>query len=268
MEPARNNFYRNRRDARDSRRRSRRAVSVFAVPPWFIPSPFLLKAEDPDERKVGFTATRRFRTLVLFLALAASVVVVWVFEIGPLLSGRLPPSRAAAHLANPPAAPEPVGSRILFDGLLAGVRDGTPFDEGEHPYLHLLGRVERSGKEALPGQGTDVDYRALLKDPDHFRGRTLRVAGLLLQSDPIRLDRPVSGREWVHRTWLVDPGGDEGYVADLLERPAFAPRSLIAVDGIFLKLGTYEGKRGPRQVPFLLAREAVPVNESGTRESR
>jgi len=226
--------------------------SVSSVSPWCI-SPGL-------EQKAGFTSTRRFRVLVISLAVVVSITAVWVFEIGPLLSGKLPVSRAEP--APVKEEPDAGAAHIPFDGLLAEVKDGTPFGEADRSYLHLLGRLEGSRKEALPGKGRRVAYQKLLDAPALYRGQSLRVAGLYVHSDPIRLESPVSGREWVHRTWLVDPAGNEGWVVDLLERPAFDLRSIVSVDGIFLKLAAYEGRKGPIQAPFLLGREAVLLKKA------
>ncbi len=228
-------------------------ASVSPVSPWCV-SPRLAE-------RAGFTSTRQFRFLVIGLALAVSLVVVWIFEIGPLLSGRLPPSMAEHRHAAPAPAPEVDTARIPFDGILEAVEDGTPFDEADRSYRHLLGCLERAGKETLPGKGRRVGYRKLLEAPSLYRGQSLRVAGLYVHSDPIRIGAPVSGREWVHRTYLVDPGGDEGYVVDLLERPAFELRSLVSVDGVFLKLAAYQGRKGPIRAPFLLGREALSLKK-------
>jgi len=193
------------------------------------------------------------------LALAVSLLVVWVFEIGPLLSGKLPVTRAEPTPVKD--EPDAGAAHIPFDGLLTDVKDGTPFGEVDRSYLHLLGLLERSEKEALPGKGRRVGYQKLLEAPSLYRGQSLRIAGLYVHSDPIRLDTPVSGREWVYRTWVVDPAGNEGWVVDLLERPAIELRSIVSVDGIFLKLAAYEGKKGPIQAPFLLGRQAVLVEK-------
>src|SRR6185369_3222292 len=123
------------------------------VSPWCV-SPRL-------EERAGFTTTRRFRVLMIGLVLAVSLLVVWVFEIGPLLSGKLPVTRAEPT----PVKDEPdVGAaHIPFDGLLTDVKDGTPFGEVDRSYLHLLGLLERSEKEALPGKGRRVGYQKLLE---------------------------------------------------------------------------------------------------------
>ena len=99
-----------------------------------------------DERKAGFTATRQFRVLVMGLALAVSVLVVWIFEIGPMLSGRSVPRAAARPIESPQHSPEDGGRAVIpFHGVLNSVEDGTPPDEGDGTYLHLLGCLERAG---------------------------------------------------------------------------------------------------------------------------
>jgi hypothetical protein len=50
-------------------------------------------------------------------------------------------------------------------------------------------------------------------------------------------------------------------VVDLIEPPRMAYRSLVACDAVFLKLGTYEGRKGPVQAPLFLGRAAVRVEE-------
>jgi hypothetical protein len=49
--------------------------------------------------------------------------------------------------------------------------------------------------------------------------------------------------------------GNEGFVVDLQESPGELPsKSVVSMEAVFLKLGTYEGKLGPVQAPLFLGK--------------
>ena len=96
-----------------------------------------------------------------------------------------------------------------------------------------------------------------------LRGQPVRVTGLFLKSAPIRLDTAIGGVEWVYRTYLCSSDGNEGYVFDLLEPPGdLEPRrTVVSVEGVFFKMATYEGARGPVKAPLFLGRSLRLMSE-------
>ena len=62
---------------------------------------------------------------------------------------------------------------------------------------------------------------------------------------------------FIHRTYLGPTcAGDEGYVVGpARSRPGeLASRTLVGMDAVFFKLGTYEGQKGPVQAPLFLGK--------------
>jgi hypothetical protein len=95
-----------------------------------------------------------------------------------------------------------------------------------------------------------------------MRGETVKILALFLTSNPIRVDAAPGGVNFIHRTYLSDLSGSEGYVVDLLEPPGdLAKKTLVGLDAVFLKLATYEGKNGPVQAPLFLGKSLRTVKE-------
>jgi len=95
-----------------------------------------------------------------------------------------------------------------------------------------------------------------------MRGQTVKILALFLQSNPIRIDAAPGGVQFIHRTYLSDLSGSEGFVVDLLEPPGeLATRTLVGMEAVFFKLGTYEGKKGPVQAPLFLGKSLRTVKE-------
>lgn len=237
---------------------------------------------------IPFWAKREFRWLILFSLLTAACIGVLVFEIGPVMMNRRPVRRAVATASAKPSAPR----SILFDGMLDGVKDATPLPEedADAPYRYLLGYLRNVDQDTLAKQSRAIDYGRYFDAPDQVRGQVARVTGVLTKVDPFR---PEPGGEIVYRVYLVDGWASQAYVADLVEKPSIdtpdapAPRftrptvllsenapaekprvdapaasparPTVQVEGIFLKVATYESRGGPLQAPLLLGRTLRPV---------
>jgi hypothetical protein len=206
---------------------------------------------------IRFTETRAFRLLLLWGIVGASALLVAAVEVRPLLSAR----------AARPEPPDPVPEErvvVPFDGVLDGERDGAPLVPAGDGYLHVVSALDREAGVLLPPPARELKAAHLVRRPDAWRGDRVRLTGLFLGSTPIRLERPVTGREWIHRTYFSDPSGDQGFVADLLERPRVRTRGPARVDAVFLRTAEYEGRAGKLIAPLLLAREAIPLVENRT----
>ena len=85
----------------------------------------------------------------------------------------------------------------------------------------------------------------------------LRVTALYLDTKPIALEREEPGGvEFLYRCFLMDPSGNEGFVVDLVEPPPrLERRTLVTAEAVFVKIGAYEGGKGPVYAPQLVGRE-------------
>ena len=145
---------------------------------------------------------------------------------------------------------------VRFDGMLSKMKDSTPIDDRDEMYLHVVRRVAQgSASEKGSAKPLEIDYSFYSEMPDRLRGLTHKISALYLYSTPLRIAAEGGSVEWVYRTYLADWAMTQGYVVDLLEPPpALKERTPVRIDGVFLKLGTYEGGRGPVQAPFFVGR--------------
>jgi hypothetical protein len=222
-----------------------------------------MKAPLPPEFKPPFWATKDFRRLLLGGVVGLAVLGVLVFDVGPMLNNR--PSKAKK--VDPNAfVPQPLAAgqtrELKFEGVLEKAKDGTSIDDQDEPYQYLVRCLARMDAAQLAKDAKPVDYSYYSKMPVEMRGQTVKIMALFLTSNPIRVDAAPGGVNFIHRTYLMDLRGDEGYVVDLLERPPdLNSRSLVGLDAVFLKLGTYEAKKGAVQAPLFLGRGLHVVNE-------
>jgi hypothetical protein len=201
------------------------------------------------------------------VVMGLAVIGVLVFQIAPKLSER--PGKVA-KAADPgafvpkPAVPGAPGTptEMKFEGMLDKVKDGTPLDDQDSSYQYLVRSLSRMDAAQVSRDAKTVDYQYYSKMPVEMRGQTVKILALFLTSNPIRVDAAPGGVNFIHRTYLMDLRGDEGYVVDLLEAPADLPqRSLVAMDAVFLKLGTYEAKKGQVQAPLFVGKNLRLVKE-------
>jgi len=222
-----------------------------------------MKAPLPPGFKPPFWGTKDFRRLVLGVVLGLAVVGVLVFDIGPMLSNR--PSKVKkvdpnAFVPQPHVAGQP--REVKFEGVLEKAKDGTSIDDQDEPYQYLVRCMARMDAAQLTRDAKSVDYSYYSKMPVEMRGQTVKIMALFLTSNPIRVDAAPGGVNFIHRTYLMDLRGDEGYVVDLLERPPdLDSRSVVGLDAVFLKLGTYEAKKGTVQAPLFLGKGLHLVKE-------
>jgi hypothetical protein len=223
-----------------------------------------MKAPLPPDFKPPFWGTKDFRRLVLGGVLGLAVLGVLVFDIGPMLNSR--PARVKksdpnAFVPQPALAGQP--REVKFEGVPDKAKDGTSIDDQDEPYQYLVRCLARMDAAQLSKDAKSVDYPYYSKMPVELRGQTVKILALFLKSSPIRVDAAPGGVNFIHRTYLSDLSGSEGYVVDLLEPPAedLASRSLVGMDAVFLKLGTYEGKKGPVQAPLFLGKSLHLVKE-------
>jgi hypothetical protein len=206
---------------------------------------------------IPFWATRECRWLIAILVMAASTLLVLYFEILPGLEERLPKPPAPEDLAafplpDPRDPKDPVN--IRFGGLAGAVEDPTPIETIDTPYLALLDSLRESKPEAIAAEARTIAHALFLEAPERLRGRAFGVRSLWLEWRPVRLPGALRGAESVFRCFLVDPSGSDGAVVDVLEAPPrFEYRALVGFEGLFLRIASYEGRRGEVKAPHFLA---------------
>jgi hypothetical protein len=222
------------------------------------------KAPLPPNFKPPFWATKEFRLLLIVGVMGCSVLGVLIFDIGPMLTHG--PTKAAKKVDPNAFVPQPAtagGTReVKFEGILEKVKDGTSIDDQDESYQYLIRYLARAEAGQISKEAKTVEYPYYSKMPVEMRGQTVKIMALFLTSNPIRVDREPGGIKFIHRTYLTDLRGTEGYVVDLLEPPQqLEQRSLVSMDAVFLKLGTYEGKKGPVQAPLFVGKSLRFVKE-------
>jgi len=217
----------------------------------------------PPNVQTPWWATRETRRFILFGVLGLAVIGVIIFDIGPKLTQR--PTKVDKHDPNA-FVPQPLtpgsSATVRFEGVLTKAKDGTPIDDQDEPYQYLIRSLSRMDAALVAKDAKTVEYKYYSKMPVEMRGETVKILALFLTSNPIRIDAAPGGVKFIHRTYLMDLRGDEGYVVDLLEAPPDLPqRALVAMDAVFLKLGSYESKRGTVQAPLFVGKSLRTVKE-------
>lgn len=217
--------------------------------------------------KIRFWETREFRWLVLILIMAAAALVVLLFEIIPLMEERA--RRDTARVEHGIDAVLPA-ERIAIDpndarrtGMLAGVEDGTEIEHSSPQYRALVAYLRAAAPEAIAKEAAPVEHPLFTIAAESLRGRAVRITALYLDSFAIALDTKIGDIEFVYRAFLVDPSGNEGYVVDYIAPlPAIERRAPVETEALFFRLGTYEGKRGPKASPHFVGRELRVLPEA------
>jgi hypothetical protein len=223
-----------------------------------------MKTQLPSDYRPPTWATKEFRRLLLVGVMGCAVIGVLVVDIAPKFSQK--PTRAVKAPgpdAYVPQASAPGEIRpVKYEGVLAKVKDGTSIDDQDEPYQYLIRALARTEPAVLSKDARSVEYSYFTKLTDELRGQSTKILALFLQSNPIRVDGAPGGVNFIHRTYLMDLSGNEGFVVDLLEAPAqLEPRTLVGMDAVFLKLGTYESKKGTVQAPLFIGKSLHVVKE-------
>jgi hypothetical protein len=223
-----------------------------------------MKAPLPPNFQPPTWATKEFRRSLLLVLMGVAVIGWLVVDIAPRFTQK--PTRAAKAQDPNAFVPQPAAAgaarEVKFEGVLEKVKDGTPIDDQDESYQYLLRFLARAETAHLNKEAKSVDYSYYSKLPAELRGQTVKILALFLQSNPIRVDAAPGGVKFIHRTYLMDLSGNEGFVVDLVEPPGdLESRTLVGMDAVFLKLGTYESKKGSVQAPLFLGKGLHVVKE-------
>ena len=224
----------------------------------------MTKAPLPPDFQPPVWATPGFRRFILAAVMVPAVIAVLVFQIGPALNAR--PVRSEKHdpkaFVPQPRAEGTASGVVRFEGMLEKTKDGTSIDDQDEAYQYLIRSLSRMDATLVAKDSKSVEYKYYSKMPVEMRGETVKILALFLQSNPIRVDAAPGGVKFIHRTYLSDLSGAEGYVVDLLEPPGdLASRTLVGMEAVFLKLGTYEGRKGSVQAPLFIGKSLRTVKE-------
>ncbi len=177
-----------------------------------------------------------------------------------------PAVQEPAAEARPAQAPDtvppdavPVGARLAtaFEGALMDSQNGQDFAETPG-YRKLLESLSDFTPEQVAERARIyLDHASALREPDRWRGEFVRLRGLIISMEAIRLRTPIRGAIDVFRGTITDANGEEGAVFDVLERPPEFDyeRDVVEVEGVFYRTVRFENKRGGfREAPWLIAR--------------
>jgi hypothetical protein len=137
------------------------------------------------------------------------------------------------------------------------------------------------------------EYDEVMKDPAQFRGRFVRMRGLVASNfRAYKLRKPVDGRGDVYRGLMADTDGEHWVFFDLLDRPpqfrtmtekppgadiVFSNAEAVDVDGVLYRTVRYEKRGDPNDlkhdpprwvtVPWIIARTVVRCQPDEVRPS-
>ncbi len=206
-----------------------------------------------------FWGTREFRWLVGILVLAGTLVGVVAFEILPLQRS-LEQHASSLRPGDRDYLPRRRESRLPHDAELGRIldtcRDFTPVEAIDESYRALLWYLQKLPAPLLAEEALRVPHSLFAKSAKELRGKPFVVTALLIDWKPIALMPPEGDVEFAYRVYLLDPGGNEAYVVDLLEKlPAgLESKDLVRVEGLFWKLATYETRSSIVEAPMFQAR--------------
>jgi hypothetical protein len=195
--------------------------------------------------------------LVLLTRLAPIVLAFGLLEAG-------------TDAAAPQARAQEEGAPNLeaqFEGALVGVEDFVDFAEtpGYRRLLEMLAQYEPAEleKKAI-GR---LDFAQALSTPDRWRGRIMRLRGMVIGLETVRLWTPVGEAVDCYRAVITEPDGSEGAIVDFLEPPPplELEEDVVDVEAVFFRVVRIESKSGlPRYAPYLIARGLRRLDQAAT----
>ena len=153
----------------------------------------------------------------------------------------------------------PIETRLatLFEGALADSKNGEPFAE-TGGYVKLITSLAAYKPEEVSARATaDLDYAAVMRDPDRYRGDFVRVRAIIVGLEAHRLDRPIQGAIDVYRGVVAKADASEGVWFDMLERPpdVALKEDVVDLEGVFYRTVRFENAKGQMQeAPWLIVR--------------
>jgi hypothetical protein len=164
---------------------------------------------------------------------------------------------------------EPVDDE-RWEGTLAEAVDGQDFAETPG-YRRLLEIIGQMGEDELrQGAEQQLNIAEALAQPDAWRGKIVRLHGLVAWMQAVKLESPLGESEDVYRALVTQPDGTAGVAVDFLHPPPELgiQRDVIEVEGVFLRTVRYENKGGTHvEAPYLIARGLRRLDVDALRRS-
>jgi hypothetical protein len=166
-------------------------------------------------------------------------------------------------------APSPSGEDDpRYEGALRGVRDGEDFNETAG-YRRLLDVVSRYAPDELAGKvEAHLDMKAALADPATWRGRIVRVRGIVAGLTAERLASRLGGHVDVYRAFVWD--GESATAVDFLETPPplELERDLVEIEGVFFRTVAYTSRKDAvRVAPYVVGHSLRVLDPDGLARS-
>ena len=145
----------------------------------------------------------------------------------------------------------------LYQGAFMDAGNGDDFKEtpGYRELIRVL--KDHAPSTALGKAEALMDYRAVIDDPDRFRGDVVRFRGVAVQVIAQKLESSLWGLTDIYRGFVMENDGSECVVFDCPDRPPDVRlrRDLVEVEGIFYRTVRYEDQKGrQREIPYILAK--------------
>ncbi|MBL8861839.1 MAG: hypothetical protein JNK02_07480 [Planctomycetes bacterium] len=211
---------------------------------------FLTPREEPP-----FWRTPEFTRFMAIALVALGGAAAFLYSQRPIAAPPVPAAGVASPVpATATLSPEARAEResalaAAFEGALRDQADGEPLQHTTGS-RKLLEHVARFDPEDFTARvEARLDYMTAIRDPEAWRGRFVRIAGLVGQIWPEKLARPVLGRD---SSWKGQLGSGEEFgepsLLEFLERPfpQVALRDLekrpVEIEGIFYRMVTFDSE--------------------------
>ena len=162
--------------------------------------------------------------------------------------------------AEPSGPPLPPG--VDGEGL-SSIRDDTFFRAAEHEaWFHLFAWLQTTSEQQLETVvQANVSSLQLLRQMPAYRGRLVRVQGVVRRAGPIAAPDNEAGIRSYWQCWLQDAAGTAPIVVYALQMPAGFPRGQALREtaeftGVAYKRWAYQAESGLLVAPVLLAKTA------------
>lgn len=213
-----------------------------------------------------------------------SLLLAFLWAAGADTAAQTEPAQESGHSPSgqedPAPATEDPRARLstLFEGHLLDTQNGQDFVETQG-YRRLLEMLYSNPPQETHSRiEGDLSFEGAMKDPDAWRGRFVRVRGLLGGYEAVRLRDTIGRSIDVYRGAVTTrwPGQgreydvSEGVVFDLLEPPPsrIESNTLVDVEGVFYRTVRYENLDGKiAEAPYVLGRTLKPVDPETVEKS-
>jgi hypothetical protein len=226
----------------------------------------------PSERLGGFSSWRTLPFALLVLLLLGWLEQSMLMSRPPSRTTPLDTSISSTAVRSQvpdavtlhPVKPLQVRLRDAAEGAAADTRafpasDDTPLSAADLAAVFYIWATGNRTDSTQPDLPEAVSFTRLFSDPEHYRGRVVRVSGWLRRVDPLPLPPNPLGLASAWQVWLeptAEPFGP--YVVWLQDLPASfdderSQNQHVEVVGHFLKRLAYEAMDRTRAAPAIVA---------------